>query len=75
MKKNYILVFLSIIISLFFLEIFLSFFLFNKVDYNYKNRYLIYSEGKVFKNIENFLHMNRPKRLLPQIIILKMINL
>ena len=54
MKKNYILVFLSIIISLFFLEIFFSFFLFNKVDYNYKNRYLIYSEGKVFKNIENF---------------------
>ena len=31
----------------------MDFFLFKKVDYNYKNRYLIYSEGKVL-NIENF---------------------
>ena len=54
MKKNYFLILSSIIISLSLIEIFCNFFLFKKVDYNYKNRYLIYSEGKVFRNIENF---------------------
>ena len=54
MKKNYFLILSSIIISLLFIEIFCNFFLFKKVDYNYKNRYLIYSEGKVFRNIKNF---------------------
>tara|TARA_B100002051_G_scaffold152929_1_gene144570 strand:- start:546 stop:1619 length:1074 start_codon:yes stop_codon:yes gene_type:complete len=53
-KKNFFLVLSSIFISLFFIEIFCNFFFFKKVDYNYKNRYLIFSEGKVFKNIENF---------------------
>ena len=54
MKKNNFLILLSIIISLVFIELFCNFFLFKKADYNYKNRYLIYSEGKVFRNIENF---------------------
>ena len=54
MKKNYFLILSSIIVSLSLIEIFCNFFLFKKVDYNYKNRYLIYSEGKVFRNIENF---------------------
>ena len=54
MKKNYFLILSSIIVSLSLIEIFCNFFLFKKVDYDYKNRYLIYSEGKVFRNIENF---------------------
>ena len=54
MKNNYFLIISSIIISLILIEIFCNFFLFKKVDYNYKNRYLIYSEGKIFRNIENF---------------------
>ena len=45
MKKNFFLVLSSIIISLFLIEIFCNFFFFKKVDYNYKNRYLIFSEG------------------------------
>ena len=59
MKKNYFLILSSIIVSLSLIEIFCNFFLFKKVDYDYKNRYLIYSEGKVFRNIENFFKIGR----------------
>ena len=44
MKKNYFLILLSIIVSLIFKKYFVNFILFKKVDYNYKNRYLIYSQ-------------------------------
>ncbi len=52
--SNRTLVFFSVLISLIIIELFLSLILFKKNDYNYKNRYLLYSEGKVFRNIENF---------------------
>ena len=52
--SNKILVFFSFLISLIIVELFLSLILFKNDDYNYKNRYLLYSEGKVFRNIDNF---------------------
>ena len=54
MNKNKLLIFLSIIFSLFLVEIFCIFFLTNKSDYNYQNRYMLFSEGQNFRNIDNF---------------------
>lgn len=54
MKSNKILILTSTILILFLIEVFCSFFLFKKSEYNYKNRYLVYSEGNVFRNIDNF---------------------
>ena len=54
MKSNKILILTSTILTLFLIEVFCSFFLFKKSEYNYKNRYLVYSEGNVFRNIDNF---------------------
>ena len=54
MSKNKLLVFLSIIFSLLLVEIFCVFFLTNKSDYNYKNRYMLFSEGRNFRNVDNF---------------------
>lgn len=45
------------------IELFLSLILFKKDDYNYKNRYLLYSEGKVFRNIENFFTYHPNKKI------------
>tara|TARA_B100001057_G_scaffold273726_1_gene274026 strand:+ start:1252 stop:2322 length:1071 start_codon:yes stop_codon:yes gene_type:complete len=53
-NKNKLLIFLSIIFSLFIIEIFCIFFLSDKRDYNYQNRYMLFSEGKNFRNIDNF---------------------
>ena len=52
--KNKILVLISILITLFFLELFFSLFIFNTNNYDYKNRYLLYSGKNVFKNVDNF---------------------
>ena len=52
--NNKILVFLSIISTLIILEFSFKIFIFNQNEYNYKNRYLLFSGKNVFKNIENF---------------------
>ena len=52
--KNKILVLISIFFTLIFLELFLSFFIFDKNNYDYKNRYLLFSGKNVFKNVDNF---------------------
>ena len=54
MKKNKIIVFFSIIISLLIVELICSLVIFKKGNYDFKNAYMIFSEGKVFKNINNF---------------------
>ena len=54
MKNNKIIVFISIIISLLFVELFCSLIIFKKGDYNFKNANMIFSEGKVFRNIDSF---------------------
>ena len=52
--KNKILVLISILLTLIFLELFFSLFIFNTNNYDYKNRYLLYSGKNVFKNVDNF---------------------
>ncbi len=54
MKKNNLLILISIVFSLFIVELFCIIFLSNKSDYDYKNRYMIFSEGKTFNNVDNF---------------------
>ena len=54
MKKKLILVFSSIIFSLFLVEMVCRFIIFEKIDYDYRKTYRLFNQGKVFKNIENF---------------------
>lgn len=53
-KKNKLLVFFSVIFSLIIVEVITSLILPNKSDYNYRNRYMLFNEGKNFRNIKNF---------------------
>ena len=52
--KNKILVLISILFTLIFLELFFILFIFDTNHYDYKNRYLLYSGKNVFKNVDNF---------------------
>ena len=54
MNKNKLLIFFSIIFSLIIVEVITSLILPNKNDHNYKNRYMLFDEGKNFRNIKNF---------------------
>ena len=60
MKKNVLLTIISIIVTLIFVEIFLIIFIKNDekiIDYQ---RYLLYEEGKVFKNIDDKIFKFHP---------------
>ena len=46
------------------MELVFYFFVFPKNDYNYKNRYLIYSEGEIFRNINNFFTYEPNKEII-----------
>ena len=63
MIKNKVLLIISITFSLLFIEIFCTVFLFKKDNYDYKKRYLIFNEGKVFRNIENFFTYHPNKKI------------
>tara|TARA_Y100000389_G_scaffold16535_1_gene14591 strand:- start:391 stop:1458 length:1068 start_codon:yes stop_codon:yes gene_type:complete len=54
LNKNKLLIFFSIIFSLIIVEVITSLILPNKNDHNYKNRYMLFDEGKNFRNIKNF---------------------
>ena len=60
MKKNVFLSFISIVLTLFLIEIVLSFFIKNQ-DINFQ-RYLLYDEGKVFKNINDKIFKFHPNK-------------
>ena len=55
LKSNFVLVILSILVSLFFLEIYFSLTISKpyKHEYFFK-RYYLYNEGNIFKNVNNF---------------------
>ena len=63
MKKNKLVVFFSIIFSLLIVEIICSQIIFKKGNYNFKNAYMLFSEGKVFKNIDNFFTYEPNKKI------------
>ncbi len=54
MKKNFLLLVITIFISLAIIEILIRSVVYKKVDYNYRNTFLLFEEGKVFENIDNF---------------------
>ena len=60
MKKNFFLSLISIVLTLFLIEIILSFFI-KKQDINFQ-RYLLYDEGKVFKNINDKIFKFHPNK-------------
>ena len=64
MRSNKLLIIYSSLLTLIFLELLFNFIIFPKNDYNYKNRYLIFSEGKIFKNIDNFFTYEPNKELI-----------
>ena len=54
MKKKLLLLSFTLIISLAIVEIFIRFFIYKNDNYNYKNTFLLFEQGKVFQNIDNF---------------------
>ena len=64
MRSNKLIIFVSTLLTLFFLELFFYFFVFPKNEYNYKNRYLIFSEGEIFRNINNFFTYEPNKEII-----------
>ncbi len=54
MKKNLLLFTLTIFLSLAIIEIFVRSFVYKKDDFNYRNTFLLFEQGQVFKNIESF---------------------
>ncbi len=58
MKKKILLLSVSLIISLTIVEIFIRFFVYKNENYNYKNTFLLFEQGNVFQNIDNFFVYN-----------------
>ena len=54
MKKKILLLSFSILISLAIVEIFIRFFVYKSENYNYRNTFLLFEQGNVFQNIDNF---------------------
>ena len=54
MKKNFLLIIFSIFFSLAIIEIFIRLVIYKKDNYDYRNTFLLFEQGKVFKNIDNF---------------------
>ena len=54
MKKKLLLLSFTLIISLAIVEVFIRFFIYKNDNYNYKNTFLLFEQGKVFQNIDNF---------------------
>tara|TARA_B100001175_G_C19444636_1_gene608099 strand:+ start:298 stop:1365 length:1068 start_codon:yes stop_codon:yes gene_type:complete len=58
MKKTFLLLILSTFLSLVIIEIFIGSIVYKKNDYDYRNTFLLFEQGKVFKNIDNFFVYN-----------------
>ena len=58
MKKKILLLSFSILISLAIVEIFIRFFVYKSENYNYRNTFLLFEQGNVFQNIDNFFVYN-----------------
>ena len=58
MKKKILLLTFSLLISLAIVETFIRFFVYKSDNYNYKNTFLLYEQGNVFQNIDNFFVFN-----------------
>ena len=54
MKKNFLLFLFSIFLTLGLIELSIRIFYIKKIDYDYRNTFLLFEEGEVFKNINNF---------------------
>ncbi len=53
MKKNFLLLTVSIISSLILAELLIRSIIYKNYDYDYRNTFLLFEQGKVFKNIKN----------------------
>ena len=65
MKKNFLLLLISLIFSLIIIEVFLDKFYYKKkIAYNHNNRIILFEQGKVFRNInENFFTYHPQKKI------------
>ena len=65
MKKNFLLLLISLIFSLIIIEVFLDKFYYKKkVAYNHNDRIILFEQGKVFRNInENFFTYHPQKKI------------
>ena len=54
MKKKILLLSFSLLISLAIVEIFVRSFVYKSENYNYRNTFLLFEQGNVFQNIDDF---------------------
>tara|TARA_B100000780_G_scaffold277865_1_gene249640 strand:- start:217 stop:1290 length:1074 start_codon:yes stop_codon:yes gene_type:complete len=63
MKKNFCLFFITLILTLTLVEVFLSQFFYKKqFKYNHNNRFLLYEEGNIFRNIDKKFFTYHPHK-------------
>jgi len=63
MKKNFLLFLVSIIFSLTLIEVFLDKFYYKKkTEYNHNNRFILFEQGKVFRNIDESFFTYHPQK-------------
>ena len=63
MKKNFLLFLISILSSLIIVEFVLENIYYKKnLEYNYKNRFILFEQGNVFRNINNNLFTYHPQK-------------